>query len=154
MLTLDVPGEPAGKGSWRVGRQGQFLPQSTKTTRQAERITAMTVRDWMPRDPLTGPVAVRVMVTVERPAYQFWPVARKRPQRVLRDDAPTWPVGTPDLDKVQRLIGDALAVRSGGVVIRDDNQVVAWDARRQYGLKPATHIEVFDLTTPTEGNQP
>lgn len=45
---------------------------------------------------------------------------------LLRDDAPRYHAGTPDLDKLQRAIGDSLS----GVVLCDDKQIAIWQAQK------------------------
>ncbi len=57
---------------------------------------------------------------------------------ILRDDAPLYKDSTPDTDKLERAIGDALT----GVVFSDDAKVAWWDARKMYGDRAEAIVTV------------
>lgn len=54
-----------------------------------------------------------------------------RPKSVRR----IFPSVAPDLDKLQRALGDALSVDSS--VLTDDSLIVRWEARKVYAATPA-----------------
>lgn len=84
---------------------------------------------------MEGPVKVRLMLYFPRLKSHFDSKGN------LRNDAPTWKPSTPDTDKLQRAVGDALS----GVCYRDDAQVAWWDARRVYSVHPGAAIWVYAL---------
>lgn len=59
----------------------------------------------------------------------------------LRNDRPTYKESRPDLDKLQRAIGDAMT----GVCYRDDAQIAEWRVRRIYSSSPGVTITVYAL---------
>lgn len=93
--------------------------------------------------PLKGPVAVRATFVFPRPKSHY---RTGKASHVLRDASPYWHVSMPDLDKLQRAIGDALA----GVVLVNDSQIARWLVRKTYGDQPRAMIEIEQLTTPVE----
>lgn len=70
---------------------------------------------------LNGPVRLTVAFYFKRPKSHF---RTGRNSSLLRDDAPRWHAGTPDLDKLIRAIGDSLT----GVILHDDKQIAAFGA--------------------------
>lgn len=145
MLGLHVPGDAVGQGS--MVDHGRGIHQPAKVRSHRDRVTGAALQRWPAgRSPLTGPVGVRVFVTTKRPQSHYLPANTRRSYPVLRPQAPAYSLSFPDLDKVLRLVGDALTDAN---VLRDDKIVCRWEAVRLYGDRPSTHIEVFDLS---EGN--
>jgi Holliday junction resolvase RusA-like endonuclease len=120
------------------------IVQPRKVRDQRDRMCAAALQRW-PADwpPMSGPVGVRVWVTAARPKSHYLPANTRRPYPVLRADAATYCLSFPDLDKVLRLIGDALTDAN---VVRDDKIICRWEAARLYGDQPRTLVELFDLT--------
>lgn len=142
MLGFVVRGDAVGQGSVDTFRGRVVQPRKVRD--QRDRMCAAALRCWPPdRPPLTGPVGVRVWVTAARPKYHWLPANTKRTYPVLRPDAPAWCLSFPDLDKVLRLVGDALTDAN---VVRDDKIICRWEAARLYGEQPRTEVELFDLT--------
>lgn len=127
-----VPGEPITEGSTRAFASGQRVvvthdrgPELTawriKVAHAAE--AAAEAAYWEPR--YDGPVEVWAEFRLPRP--KSVPKSRKHAQT------------KPDLDKLQRAIGDALAPYKRPGVLRDDSRIVAWSAVKRYadGTHPA-----------------
>jgi Holliday junction resolvase RusA-like endonuclease len=83
-----------------------------------------------------GPIKVRALFRFVRLKSHF-----KSDGETLRADAPDWKHTTPDLDKLQRALGDSLT----GVVIRDDGQIAHWDVERRYSSVPGVTVWVYAL---------
>ena len=120
-----VPGEPITEGSTRAFASGQRVvvthdrgPELTawriKVAHAAE--AAAEAAYWEPR--YDGPVEVWAEFRLPRPKSA--PKSRKHAQT------------KPDLDKLQRAIGDALAPYKRPGVLRDDSRIVAWSAVKRY----------------------
>lgn len=62
---------------------------------------------------------VAVTFAIRRPKHHY---VAGNPERPLKDSAPIWPTQDPDVDKLQRAVGDALT----GIVWADDNLIVRW----------------------------
>lgn len=87
---------------------------------------------------LLGPVEVVVTFSFPRPASHY---GTGRNAGVLKANAPSYKTSTPDLDKLERAIGDALTAR----VFRDDAQIVHWDVWKVYDETTYADITITDL---------
>ena len=125
LLFITVPGKVATKGSWRVVRGNRFLPANDALMAYCDAIRAAAEKE-LPYgfSPLEG-VAITVggSIHIARPKSHW--NARKT---ALRKSVPIEHIYTPDLDKIQRAIGDALE----GVLYKNDSQIVAWDIRKYW----------------------
>lgn len=74
---------------------------------------------------IQGPVEVLATFHFQRPGYHF---GTGKKASVVKLSAPTWHDKSPDLDKLQRSIGDALT----GTVIADDKQICRWTAEKRW----------------------
>ena len=75
--------------------------------------------------PLVTAVEVEVSFVFPRPKAHY---RTGKNAELLKDSAPYWHTGKPDLDKLQRAIGDALS----GVLLRDDSQIASWMVEKRY----------------------
>jgi len=89
-------------------------------------------------DPVDGEVVMVIDFTFARPKSHYLPANSKRKERELREDAPAYVIGKPDLDKLIRAVGDALT----GYAYKDDAQVVQVVAHKRWGEAARTHITV------------
>jgi Holliday junction resolvase RusA-like endonuclease len=122
------------------------VPQGSKTRwgtednphTRAWRATVAEQAAQLGAEPLLGPVSVTVSFVFPRPKahYRTGKFADQ-----LRPAAPMWHTSVPDLDKLQRAIGDALA----GVLIRNDSQICAWHVEKTYGAMPRADVTVESL---------
>lgn len=129
-LSFFVRGIPAPQGSKKhVG--GGRLVESSKTLpawRTAVTEAAMEARAGRPT--IEGAVSVILRVYLPRPKHTRF-----------RD----FPAGPPDLDKLQRAVGDALTA-SGA--IRDDARIVRWTASKSWDTQvdsPGARILITEL---------
>lgn len=103
--------------------------------------TDAQVADWVP---MTGPISVLMIFHMPRPKGHY---GTGRNAGVLKASAPGWPIGTPDLDKLQRSTYDALTeVRAW----KDDAQVVMADVMKTYcaiNQAPGAFVRITDIST-------
>lgn len=92
---------------------------------------------------LLGPVELRVKFSFPRPKSHY---RTGKNAGVLRDDAPYFKTSAPDLDKLQRAIGDALTAH----VFRDDAQVASWNVVKVYDDTTYADITIIDLSGGTD----
>jgi Holliday junction resolvase RusA-like endonuclease len=127
--------------------QGVPVPQGSKTpwgsednphTKPWRETVARAAAEHMDGGPFLGPVHVGAVFSFPRPKshyrtgkYADW----------LKEAAPHYHTSTPDLDKLQRAIGDALT----GPIVRNDSQIASWDVSKVYGLTPSAFIRVVTL---------
>ena len=81
--------------------------------------------------------AIRVTMTVLRlrPKSHY---GSGKNAGALKANAPTYPTSAPDLDKLQRSLGDAL----NGVLWRDDAQISSWRVARRWGTEAGIMVIV------------
>lgn len=141
-LSLSVPGKPAPQGSitlWRAADGSERAKHPTSTVAHRNLMVGMLGEVWT-LPPLVCPVSVRLRFV--------FPFLRKhyrtgRHAHQLRDDAPAIHDTTPDLDKLVRLVFDALTVAG---VWRDDCQACDVSAAKRWGTTGATHIYLRKAT--------
>lgn len=140
LIAFFVPGSPQGKGDKII------LGAKTDTPWLAEKnsgpkenwrgLAAVIARAARGPRPLFDE-AVRVTMTVLRlrPRGHF---GSGKNAGLLKSSAPTFPTSAPDLDKLQRSLGDAL----NGVLWRDDAQISTWRVARRWGSEAGIMVIV------------
>jgi Holliday junction resolvase RusA-like endonuclease len=131
MIKFHIPGVPVQQGSktpW-----GSEQNPHLKAWRQSVAETA--AREFLGDAPANGPVHVSAEFVFPRPKAHY---RSGRYADWLKESAPLYHTSNPDLDKLQRAIGDALT----GVVIRDDRQIAAWSTVKRYGPHAGATISV------------
>jgi Holliday junction resolvase RusA-like endonuclease len=144
-VRIRVYAHPAPQGS-KVRTKWGMREASAGLMPWREAIVSQIIRDGYDRTMLEVPVLVRMEVLFARPKSHF---GSRKGQPYLKDSAPYWKASDPDLDKIQRSVGDALA--QGGV-LADDNLIVRWDTGKRYcfiGEREGATIEVIPI--PAEG---
>jgi len=134
-IAFSVPGQPVPQGSMAaITRGGRAVLVHSKRKR-ADGSKAMTVPQWRTivgshariamkgRKLLDGPVSVSAVFYLARP---------KRPRCELPDTKP-------DLDKLQRALGDALE----GTVLQQDSRIVHWDSRKVWADGAGPRVKVW-----------
>lgn len=145
VLSLTVPGTPAGQGSMTLKTSANGKEQayySTSTVGHRNLVVALLRQEWAQAPPLTGAVALRCRFVHPRPDLHYLPANTRRLVRELREDAPTWHSGKRDTDKHVRLIGDALTISK---VLVDDGQIALIRAEKVWGETGLSEIEVWVL---------
>jgi Holliday junction resolvase RusA-like endonuclease len=125
-FTISVTGDPASQGSHAI-MNGRIVQVNSKKHKAWRTAIVSTCIDNLPEgwQPLDQPVELIVNF------YMPKPVSVKR----------SLPSVAPDLDKLIRAVGDALAI---GGVYTDDSRIVRISARKVYaqGIEPGATIEV------------
>ena len=159
-VTIRVLGRPAPQGSKRAfvirggPRKGQAAViesshDRVKSWRQAVLDAALNAQDaFAPADdpgfPLAGPLEVSMVFVMPRPKSHY---RTGRNAHLLRDSAPAYPHGKPDVSKLCRAAEDAL---TDAGIWADDAQVVRYDVLGKcwegqvHGL-PGARISVWQL---------
>jgi crossover junction endodeoxyribonuclease RusA len=126
MDTFVVLGLPVPQGSMRHVGGGRIVSKSPKLKEWRTKI-AQVVREQVGEPAHPDPVSVTVIFTFNKP-------------KTVTRDLPTVP---PDLDKLQRAIGDALSIDVN--YLKDDAQIVEWHAQKAYGTPAGVIIQVQTL---------
>lgn len=137
-IRFTVPGAPVGKGRPKVStRGGKFAQMYTpEKTASYEGMVALAAQQAMAGRPLiTGPVDVRMMITLPIPAS--W--SKKKQAAALAGQI--LPTKKPDIDNVEKAIYDGI----NGVVWTDDVQVCDVIKRKRYGAIPGVTVQVQEI---------
>ena len=125
-----VQGPPRAQGSGRallIGGKPRIIHASDSKLQTYRRLAKNAAVDAMRgRLPVDVPVSVDAVFKLQRPK---------------RTKYGEHPAGTPDLDKLQRALGDALT----GTVITDDARIVSWRAIKAWADLPSTEVRVTAL---------
>lgn len=133
-IVLFVPGIPAPQGS-----KEKWGAEANPRTRPWRAIVNDTAHRAMNDGPLlAGPIEIVGHFLWPRPKSHY---RTGKNAHILRDDAPAAKESTPDLDKCQRLVGDALK----GVMLKDDAQIVHWDVWKMYADQPGIRVVIREL---------
>jgi Holliday junction resolvase RusA-like endonuclease len=134
VITIEVRGLPAPQGSKRHVGHGIMVESSKAVGPWREAVRAETQRAlesilFAGRDlpPTGGPMAMTATFYLPRPKSHY---RTGRNAHLLRESAPPFPAGRPDLDKLLRALLDGL---TAGGVWQDDSQVVQLAAAKDYG---------------------
>jgi crossover junction endodeoxyribonuclease RusA len=126
MDTFVVLGLPVPQGSMKHVGGGRIVSKSPKLKEWRSKI-AQIVRDQVGEPAHRHPVSVTVIFTFNKP-------------KTVKRDLPTVP---PDLDKLQRAIGDALSIDVK--YLEDDAQIIEWHAQKLYGTPAGVIIQVSKI---------
>ena len=128
MIRLDVLGLPAPKGSGRamlISGRARYIASSSGANAKKQAAWLRAIQAAAKGVALiAGPVWVAITFRMPRPAGHY----TKRGE--LREAAPLNPVVAPDVDKLARLVLDALT----GLAFDDDSRVVSLYAGKQYAV--------------------
>jgi crossover junction endodeoxyribonuclease RusA len=133
VITIEVRGLPAPQGSKRHVGHGIMVESSRAVGPWREAVRAEAQR--AVKHPFVGPVKVEITFGLPRPRSHYG--TGKNAGRV-RDGAPWYPHGRPDLDKLARAVLDGLTAGCSWV---DDAQVVCLTARKVYD-SPGCRISI------------
>lgn len=126
-MEILVAGVPIPQGSMRHIGNGVIISSNPKLAKWREQIAKAVVAIYGEPE-IDQPVAVSVVFNMPRLPS------------VKRDH----PTVAPDLDKLQRAIGDALSIDCK--YLKDDAVIVEWHAYKRYDPNPSAVISVKILT--------
>ena len=129
-ITINVPGDPRGKGRPRFGHGAVYTDKKTVAFEQSLAWAAKL--EMAGRDPFSGPVIVTIG------AYMPIPLSWNRTAHLEAISGARRPSVKPDADNIAKAVLDAL----NGVVFHDDKQVVEMMVMKKYGVQPSTVVTV------------
>lgn len=144
LMSIRVAGVPRPQGSMRIvtskstGRA--FARYSATTVEHRNLMIGSFAELWGGAEPYRGPVAVSALFELKRPAGHY---RTGKHAGELRPSAPArWHTNVPDVDKLIRLVNDALAL--AGVIV-DDRLVAIGREEKIWSTNDATTITVMAL---------
>jgi Holliday junction resolvase RusA-like endonuclease len=132
-VTVELPGEPRGKGRPRFARGHVYTPD--KTRRYESDLKMLAKVAMRGAKPIEGPLRVEVTAAFSIPSS--WPKA-KRDKALMGAIKPTC---RPDGDNIFKAAADAL----NGVAWLDDAQIVTATIVKKYSTSPRLTIQVEQM---------
>ena len=121
-----VEGTPIAKARARVAvRSGRVFAYTPARTANFETLVRLRAKEALKgRKPLDCPVIAGIEIFLPRPKSHYGKGGK------LKDSAPLYPIGRPDLDNFVKAVCDAM----NGVCYKDDSQIVGYtdDTRKIY----------------------
>lgn len=130
---LSIPGRPRSKNGAQAGQGNVFAPPEIAA--EEAHIKKLARETMGKTKPFIGPVRLFIEFVFEVPV-SWSPLARE-----LAHEGRIWFTGRPDLDNMEKLIGDAL----NAVVYVDDSQIVEKSTRKRYGAGERVDIIIEEL---------
>lgn len=147
VVSFAVRGRPAPQGSKRHVGHGRMIESSRHVGpwRDAVRAETMRVLDelgiggtWSFR----GPISLSLVFRMSRPKGHYG--TGKRSQ-IVKQSAPKWPIGRPDVDKLTRSTLDGL---TDGGLFADDSQVCELFVRKTFTADAASGVWILARKMP------
>lgn len=142
VLTCNIPGTPQQQGSKR--NVGKFSIEANANLAPWRADAIHLLRLAMVEQMVVqyvDPVRVTATFTYARPAGHY---GTGRNASRVKDSAPYFKASAPDLDKLQRALGDALT-QAG--VVRDDALIATWVAIKAWDRTASVSLRVEPITT-------
>lgn len=138
MIHIFAEGLPKGQPRPRAfSRGGMARVYDPGTAEGWKGCIALAVKPFLPPAPMAGPLFVELTFILPRPGAHF-----RGKAKALRDDAPTYHAGKPDIDNLAKAVLDALTtLRLWG----DDTQVADLRITKAYGTRAGCEISVSPL---------
>ena len=142
MPTFFVPGIPRPCGSKRAIHNKKtnrtfVIPASKYTKVWRDSVMSFALEKLHGSKPILGPITLSIIFVMPRPKKHYYATGKRAGE--LREDAPKYHTGTPDLTKLIRSTEDALT--QCGLCWRDDSQVSETLAMAKlYGTSPGATI--------------
>jgi len=134
VIVFEVDGVPVGQGVLRRNRYGATYEATKGHGAWRKAVIAAVQAEYEDSEPMmTGPIGVTVLFTFPHPKAHR--TGTGRPSAAWR----TYMRSKPDLDHLIRSIGDAIAIAG---VIKDDSQIVHWDALKVYGDEACARVVI------------
>ncbi|MDO4630856.1 MAG: RusA family crossover junction endodeoxyribonuclease [Corynebacterium sp.] len=136
-----VPGTPRPQGSKRHVGAGHYIEASRHLAGWRLSIIEATLAAVQPLHTPTWKKALHVSVEFVMP----------RPKRLRGKPTPPH-ISPPDLDKLQRAVGDALTQAE---IIADDSQIISWLATKRRAAdseEPGAHMTIVFLDATVDGD--
>lgn len=140
MITVELPGEPKGKGrprsrvAWTRDDKPFVAVYTPAETRKYEMALAWAAKAAMRgKPPLEGPLKISVE------AYFGVPVSWSQKKRDSALTGVIRPTGSPDIDNILKVI-DGL----NGIAWRDDSQIIEAHVSKLYAEQPRLKVEITE----------
>ena len=146
LLRVEIPGTPRPQGALRTSVRGgkAYGRYPDHINEHRAIVTALLHQAWQGREPLRRSVYLRCVFAFERPKSHY---GTGRNDGLVKPSAPIFHTQIPDVDKLLRLVGDAL--KASGV-IADDSQITAVYGQKSWNGRALTLVYLHDWDSDLE----
>ena len=131
-IKLIVLGEPKAQPRHRHFQRGSFV-QTYDPAAKDKQSFAGILQQQAPKEPISGPVVLELRFYMARPKNHY---GTGKKVGMLKDNAPQFHTGRPDLDNLTKFCQDAM----NKIFWRDDAQICELTAWKEYSERPRTEI--------------
>jgi len=133
-MELTIPGKPVAlKRHRHTSRNGRIFNYDPSKADKANFLKK--VQYLAPEVPFYEAISMSIDVYIGRPKSHF---GTGRNSEKIKESAPAYPIGRPDIDNYIKFVLDAL----NGVFYRDDSQVVHIESVKEYSTEPKTIVRI------------
>lgn len=136
-IRLVVLGAPKAQERPRFFKKGDYIGSYDPSKTQKETF-ASVVQKQAPSEPISEAISIEMVFYMPRPKNHY---GTGRKASLLKDTAPEYHTGTPDIDNLQKFVLDSL----NKIFFRDDSLVCRISACKQYSEKPRTEIIISTI---------
>jgi len=137
LIYREVLGEPKAQARHRHFKRGDFSG-SYDPSKTNKNTFASVLHEGAPKELLDCAMSMDLTFYMPRPKNHF---KINKQGTFLKDNAPEWHTGRPDIDNLIKFVQDAL----NGLYYRDDAKICQIIARKLYSDKPRTVIMISDI---------
>jgi Holliday junction resolvase RusA-like endonuclease len=129
-----VLGEPKAQPRHRHFQRGDFVTTYDPAAK-AKQSFAGILQSEAPKEPISAPISLELVFYMARPRNHY---GTGKKSDMLKDSAPEYHSGRPDLDNLTKFVQDAL----NKIYYRDDALICELVARKIYSESPRTEITI------------
>jgi len=131
-IKLVVLGEPKAQARHRHFTKGTFSGTYDPSKNAKETFASILQRE-APKEPISGPISLELVFYMSRPRNHY---KTGKNSEMLKDSAPEYHSGRPDLDNLTKFVQDSL----NKIYYRDDALICQLTAKKIYSENPRTTI--------------
>jgi len=136
-IHLEILGEPKAQARHRHFSRGQFHGTYDPSKDKKESFASIIQKD-APKEPITDPISLELVFYMGRPKNHY---GSGKKAELLKDSAPEYHSGRPDLDNLCKFCQDAM----NKIFWRDDSQICRLFAEKKYSERPRVEILIKTL---------
>jgi Holliday junction resolvase RusA-like endonuclease len=136
-IKLTVLGEPKPQARHRHFSRGKFSGTYDPSKEKKESFASI-LQSQAPKEPISEAISLDLVFYMSRPHNHY---KSGKNSAMLKDTAPEWHTGRPDLDNLTKFLQDSL----NKIFYRDDSLICQLSAKKIYSERPRTEIILTTL---------
>jgi len=136
-IDFKIQGNPIALKRHRSFQKGEFRGTYDPSSDDKANFLTKAI-SYKPEIPFDEPLYVKFTFCFSRPKNHY---KTGKNAHILKDNAPKWRTSTPDVDNLEKFVGDAL----NGIFWKDDSKIVDMSGSKPYGEQPYIQVQVARL---------